>query len=193
MTSFKLGAMDQTVGTLFADETVGVAGSLGKAPPLIPIDLKIHYTDGSGEREYKFNSAWHSKLTPLIAATAINAAVTGIHELPEFSTLDYEVTIAFANGKKLHLVNSLVNASMPEIFFDFGTPMIAAAGNPFEQVSVSNIEGTINITPKARDATILWVNAPRLKFRPGETLKAFVNYRPFRAAMMLFTAPVRMV
>jgi hypothetical protein len=181
MTSFKLGAIDQTVGTLFADETVGVAGTIGKAPPLIPIQLKVHYTDGSGDRDYKFNAAWHSKLTPLLAAAAINSAITGVHELPEFHTLDYDINIDFANGQKLHLLNSLVNASMPEIFFDFGTPLIAAANNPFEQVSVQKVEGTINVTPKARDATILWVNVPRLKYRPGETLKAFVNYRPFRA------------
>ncbi len=182
MTSFKLGAINQVVGTLSADDAVGVAGTIGKAPPMIPIHLNIHYTDGSGDRTYNFQAAWHSKLTPLIAASAISSAVTGMHDLPEFHTLDYDVNIEFVNGQKLHLINSLVNASMPELFFDFGTPMIAAASNPFEQVSVKSVDGTINITPHARDATILWVNAPRLKYRPGETLKAFVSYRPFRSA-----------
>ena len=181
MTSFKLGAMSKVVGTLNCDDTVGVAGTIGKMPRMIPVHLAIHYTDGSGDREYKFQAAWHSKLTPLIIASAISSAVTGMHELPEFHTLDYDVTIAFANGQTLHMSNSLVNASMPELFFDFGTPMIAAATNPYGEVGVKSVEGTINVTPKARSATILWVNVPRLKYRPGETLKAFVNFRPFRA------------
>ena len=181
MTSFKLGAIDRTVGTLFADETCGVAGAIGKPPPLIPISLRVRYADGSEDRTYHFKAAWHPKFTPLISAAAITGAVTGSHELPEYHTLDYDVNIEFQNGQKLHLANSLVNASMPELFFDFGTPMIAAATNPFEQVSVAKVNGTVTVTPGARDATILWVNAPRLKYRPGETLKAFVSYRPFRA------------
>jgi hypothetical protein len=182
MTSFKLGALGKTWGTLDADEQVGVAGQLGVPPPMIPIDLDVKYTDGSGERKYAFKSAWHPRFTPLLSAAALAAAVTGVHDLPEYHTLDYELTVEFENGQKVKLSNKLVNASMPELFFEIGTPMIAASQNPFEQVSVKKVSGTVKITPEARDATILWVNAPRLKFRPGETLKAYVNYRPFRAS-----------
>jgi hypothetical protein len=148
---------------------------------MIPIELLIQNADGSGDRNYNFQAAWHPRMTPLIAVTAVASAVTGVHDLPEFNTIDYDANIEFANGEKIHLANSLVNVSMPELFFEWGTPMIAAASNPFERVSVQKISGTIKITPSAREATILWVNAPRLKFRPGETLKAYVNYRPFRA------------
>jgi hypothetical protein len=181
MTSFKLGAMGSVYGTLYADEQVGVAGKLGEAPPMVPIDITVHYTDGSGDRDYHFKSAWHPRFTPLLAATALTAAVTGVHELPEFHTIDYVATISFENGQEIRLANSLVNVAMPELFFEFGTPMMAAAQNPFERVGVKKIEGTVEVSPRARDAQILWVNAPRLKFRPGETLKAYVNYRAFRA------------
>jgi hypothetical protein len=182
MTSFKLGAMGRTWGTLFADEQVGVAGQIGQAPPTIPIDIKVHYTDGSGDRDYHFDAAWHPKFTPLLSAAAISSAVTGLHDLPEYNTIDYHATIEFANGQQVKLANSLVNVSMPELFGEFGVPMIAAAQNPFEKFRVKRITGVMNITPMAREADILWVNTPRLKFRPGETLEAFVNYRPFRAA-----------
>src|SRR5436190_5099259 len=149
---------------------------------MIPIELDVRYTDGSGERKYAFQSAWHPRFTPLLSAAALAAAVTGVHDLPEYHTLDYDITVEFENGEKVKLANDLVNASIAELFFEVGTPMMAAAQNPFEQVSVKRVSGTVKITPEARDATILWVNAPRLKFRPGETLKAYVNYRPFRAS-----------
>ena len=198
MTSFKLGALSKTSGTLYADEAVGVAGKIGEAPPTIPININVHYNDsGSGsvgspsgsapaagtatpDRKYAFRSAWHPKFTPLISAMALTSAVTGAHELPEYHTLDYTIDIEFANGEKIHLKNALVNASMPELFFELGGPMMAAAQNPFEQVSVKKVDGIVNVTPVARDATILWVNAPRLKYRPGETMKAYVTYRRFR-------------
>ena len=191
MTSFKLGALGKVYGTLYADEQVGVAGKLGEAPPMVPINLKVHYTDGDpndpslgprpADREYSFTSAWHPRFTPLLAATALTASVTGAHDLPEFHTIDYDATIEFENGRKIKVANSLVNVSMAELFFEFGTPMIVAAQNPFERVGVRSIEGTVHISPHARDSRLLWVNAPRLKFRPGETLKAFVHYRTFRA------------
>src|SRR5205814_10280272 len=61
------------------------------------------------------------------------------------------------------------------------TPLIAAADNPFERVLAKKITGTIRVTPEAREAQILSINVPKLKFRPGETVKAYVTYRPFRA------------
>jgi hypothetical protein len=70
---------------------------------------------------------------------------------------------------------------MAELFFALGTPMMAAADNPFEKVMVKKISGELRVTPQARQARILSVNVPRLKFRPGETVKAYVTYRPFRA------------
>jgi hypothetical protein len=147
---------------------------------MIPIKLDVRYTDGSGEKSYSFLSAAHPRLTPLISGTAMMSAVTGVHDLPPYHTIDYDVTLEFTNGQKIHLVNSLVNAGPAEIFFELGGPMIGAADNPFEEVLLRRIDGTVNITPEARDAVILWVNAPRLKYRPGEMLKAYVTYRPFR-------------
>jgi hypothetical protein len=182
MTSFKLGAITGTAGTLYSDDAVGVAGKIGVRPPTIPIHLTVRYTDGSGERSYAFQGASHPRLTPLIGAAAMMSAVSGVHELPQYNTLDYDVTLAFNNGQSVHLVNSIVNASAAEIFYELGMPMVAASDNPFDQVGIKRIDGTVNISPEARDATILWANVPRLKFRPGETLKAYVDYRPFRGA-----------
>ena len=40
----------------------------------------------------------------------------------------------------------------------------------------------MRVTPEAREGEVLSVNVPRLKYKPGETVKGFVTYRPFRAA-----------
>ncbi len=180
MTSFKLGAITKTYGTLYADETVGVAGKIGEIPRTIPINVKVAYTDGSGERSYAFQGAWHRKLTPLLSTAAVMAAVTGVHDLPEHHTLDYDLNVEFDNGQKVRVNNTDVDASAAALFLAIGSPMIAASDNPFEEVAVRKIDGTVKITPESRSAEILWMNAQKLKYRPGETVKAFVNYRPFR-------------
>jgi hypothetical protein len=49
-------------------------------------------------------------------------------------------------------------------------------------VPVQRVSGTITVSPIARDAEVLSVNVPKLKYRPGEQVKGYVTYRPFRAA-----------
>jgi hypothetical protein len=182
MTSFKLGTLSRVTGTLTTDQTVGVAGVTGKTPPTIPMDLRVIYTDGSGDLTYHFNCTAHPKMTPMIAGVAITSALTGARDLPQYQTLDYDVQIDFGSNRKVRVENTLVNAQPGDIFFQLGTPMIAASDNPFERVMPTKVTGTFRVTPEAREAQILSINVPRLKHRPGEHVKAYVTYRPFRGA-----------
>jgi len=185
MTSFKLGTMTRPRGTIFADHMVGVAGKFGEPAPMVPVSLHVVYADGSQDQHYKFELASHPRFTPLLAVMAMGGALSGEHELPQFHTMDYDLSTDFANGKSMRLKNTAVNADAGQLFFELGAPMMLAADNPFERVLVKSISGTITVTPEAREATILSVNVPRLKYRPGETVKAYVTYRPFREAEKL--------
>ena len=77
MTSFKLGAVTAIDGTLTTDQSVGIAGVIGAGPPMMPIDLRVKYADGSLDQTYHFDAAIHPKFTPLLTAAAISSAVTG--------------------------------------------------------------------------------------------------------------------
>ncbi|MGB7158765.1 MAG: hypothetical protein WBD40_11900 [Tepidisphaeraceae bacterium] len=185
MTSFKLGTMTKPRGTIYADHSVGVAGTFGDVAPTVPIALRVVYADGSQDQEYHFQAALHPRFTPLLAVMALSGALAGEHDLPQFHTLDYDLTSEFANGKSMRMTNTAVNADAGQLFFEVGAPMMLAADNPFERVLVKSVRGTVTVTPEAREATILSVNVPRLKYRPGETVKAYVTYRPFRAGESL--------
>jgi hypothetical protein len=179
--SFKLGAMTQLRGALIADQVVGVAGKLGKAPQTIPVDLHVVYSDGSLDASYHFDAAAHPRLTPLLSGVAIQSALSGQRDLPQYHTVDYDITAEFANGKSVEVKNVAVNGAEAAIFMQLAGPVVFAAENPFERVMLKKITGTIRVTPEAHQADILSVNLPKKKYRPGETLKAFVRYRPFRA------------
>ena len=183
--SFKLGSLTKVRGTLQNDQTVGISGELGTAPASVPVDLRVKYTDGSEDQTYHFTTALHPKMTPLLVAAAMTSAITGAKEMPENHTVDYDLTLEFDNGKTIHVVNSAVNISAADLFFEVGTPLTAAAENPFESVMVKKITGTMVVSPEAKAAQILYANVPRSRYRPGETVKAFVTYRPFRAGEML--------
>ncbi len=180
VSSFKLGAIDRVTGTLRTDRMVGIAGQIGEKPPTLPIDLKLIYSDGSLQRSYHFDAALHPTFTPLLVGFALQSTATSARELPLHHTLDYDVNVTFANGKVLHIVNTAVNANVGQLFLDIGTPIMTMAENPFERVMPAKVVGTLTVTPEARDATILSVHIPRLKYRPGDLLKGYVSYRPFQ-------------
>ncbi len=185
MTSFKLGSPAQISGALVEDDAVGVVGEIGRQAPLVPIDIRVQYADGKEDQTYHFDCAVHPKLTPLLVAAALASAVTGAKDLPQYHTLDYNLTIDFANGKSIHIDNSDVDATVADLFFEIGTPLIGASDNPFEQVMVKKVEGSVLVTPEARSADILYAVVPRSRYRPGETVKAYVTYRPFRSGEMV--------
>ncbi|HET6246938.1 MAG TPA: hypothetical protein VFE47_04500 [Tepidisphaeraceae bacterium] len=181
-TSFKLGSLTQARGTLTTDGSVGVAGLSGQAPVTIPIDIVVHPADGSGERAYHFNASRHPKFTPLISAAAFSAAVSGSSELPPLNTVDYDMVLSFTNGQTVSLSNRAVNANSGDLFGDAGVVMQAASDNPFQRVMVKKITGTVKVRATAESATIVDVNVPKSHYHPGDKVKAFVTYQPFRGA-----------
>ncbi len=180
-TSFKLGFLSETSGALLTDQTVGVAGVVGKSAPMAPVELRIVYADGSLDETYHFSAALHPKLTPVIASAAVTMALTGEKNLPQYHTVDYDVTADFANGQSVHVVNSSVNGDGNDVAAEISLPLMVAADNPFERVSLAKLSGTIRVSDAARSADILSVMVPRTEYRPGETVKAYISYLPFHA------------
>jgi hypothetical protein len=179
--SFKLGSMTKMMGTLTTDQSVGVAGHLGTVPAMIPMEIRIVYTDGSLDETYHFNCVRHLKFTPLLTVMALTAAVTGQRDLPQDHTLDYDLNLGFANGRSLEIADSIVDDNPAALFLQVAAPMMAAAENPFEQVLPTKLSGTVHVLPESRQAEILSVNVPKLTYKPGDTVKAYVQYRPFRS------------
>lgn len=182
MNSFKLGSGTQVRGTLHADQLVGIAGKVGPAPQTVPMEIRVVYEDGTLDRTYRFNAAQHSRFTPILATMAAMTAMTGQRELPQHHTLEMNFDLEFGNGQKLNLKNRTANANPMELFMMIGSPVQAGVENPFEKVQLRKLTGRIEVSREARQATVLSVSVPRTKYQPGETVKAFVRYRPFRGA-----------
>jgi hypothetical protein len=183
--SFKLGSALQTQGTLLSDQLTGIAGRLGSSPKTVPMEVRCVYTDGSMDQTYRFQAAQHKRFMPILASMAVSSATTSSRDLPQYYTLDYDLTLQFANGQTLHVQNRMADDNVAELFRSIGGPIMAAAENPFEQVSLQQLTGTVRVSNEPKQAEILSVSMPRSKYRPGETVKASVRYRPFRAPELI--------
>ena len=180
VTSFKLGAMTTLSGTVQADHAVGIRGKLGASPATVPIEIRCVYEDGSLDRTYRFNAVSHQRFTTVLSAMSAMTAVNGSRELPQYHTLDYDLTLEFDNGQTLRFKNRSVNSAAAEIVMAVAQPLMAAADNPFKTVLLKKLTGEVRVSRDAKLADILSVSLPRSKYQPGETVKAFVTHRPFR-------------
>lgn len=183
--SFKLGSALQAQGTLLSDQLTGIAGRLGDTPGTVPMEVRCVYTDGSMDQTYRFQAAQHKRFLPILASMAVSSATTSSRELPQYYTLDYDLMLEFANGQTLRIQNRMAEDNVAELFRSVGGPIMAAAENPFEQVSLKKLTGTVRVSGETRSAEVLSVSMPRSKYRPGETVKAFVRYRPFRSPELI--------
>ena len=180
--SFKIASMGAIRGELQVDETVGVAGQLGPAPEMVPLRVRVRRPGATEPVEYNFRAVRHPRFLPIVAALAMNAALVGDSDLPQYNSVDYDLTLTFENGREVRIRNLDANVNPQELLFSLTLPLTAAAENPFDRVLPTRIEGVLNITADSRQAQIHSVQLPKTRFRPGDRIDAFVTYRPFRAA-----------
>ncbi len=178
--SFKMGSVSRVRGTLTQDQSVGIAGRLGPGPATVPVELRVVYADGSADQTYHFTAVQHPKLTPLLVATGLAAAMTGVKELPAHHTIDYDLSLEFAGDRRVRVADAGVDLTAVDLFTAVGVPIVGATENPFGQVPLRRVTGTVTVSAQERSAQILYATVPRSRYRPGEDVTAYVTYRPFR-------------
>jgi hypothetical protein len=182
ISSFKLGSATGVQGTLQNDQVVGVAGKLGPSPQTIAVQIRCLYEDGTSDLTYRFNVAKHPKLTAMAAGMATLAAVRSNRDLPQFHTVDYDFVLEFGGDHSLRVKNRSVNNSVEELLSMIVQTIQTAQNNPFARVMPSKIDGTVRVSREVKEAEIESVAMPKEKFEPGDTVKLFVTYRPFRGS-----------
>ncbi len=179
--SFKLGALLHVDGAIHSDESVAIAGLLGKAPAMIPIELSVTGPQRTAAQAYKFRVVRHPKFTPIGCSMAISAAVMGQSQLPQEFTIDYNLSIEFENGQKLDLANTSTSLTQAmEIARDLSVPMQLGMENPFAQTYVKRITGRLSVEPSAKVAIIETIQPAKSVYKPGETVRVFVTARPWK-------------
>lgn len=178
--SFKIATIGKTKGTFDTDEVVGIAGRFGEPPAQAPIDIRVTHASGA-QTAFRFSAVRHPRFLPMLGAIAVYAAITGQSDLPQYHTIEYKLSLTFDNGRVVHIHNVDSNVDPMQLVLSLASPIMAAAENPFERVLLKEMSGEVTIKSESRDAQILAAQLPKTRFHPGDTIRAFVTYRPFRA------------
>jgi hypothetical protein len=97
--SNKVGAATRACGTLFADRTSAIAGTMGAVPPMIPVRVEV---TGSGGRrhDYHFEVIRNRLLTPGLVSGAVVSSISSAQADAGLCTIRYEFTSYWNGGAR---------------------------------------------------------------------------------------------
>jgi hypothetical protein len=181
-TSFKLAATGPMVGRISQDRTAGAYGELGKAPKLIPVNVRL---EGGpfAKKEFKFRIVNDKVLSPALMNMAISSIVTGEERSYGNLSLEFDGDIYLDNGLSVHL-EDLFSGN----YNDSGTSLsgIVAAvvyfltNNEFKDVGIYRVDLNIRALEEARLCSLEKVLLDKYEASPGERIQVKVYYRTLK-------------
>jgi len=182
--SSKIASPIKPVGTLVQDRIPAIAGTLGKSPSFIPIDIQVEAPDmPSSSKELHFEVLRHKELSASIAMSGVWSIVDGtVREYGDY-TVDTNATISFS-GKGLKTTeikkNNVYSGSGP----GFGalqvlSPLSSLIDNNFQPLKIDKITVDIKVKDKRNFAVIERAFIDKERYRPGEKVKLNVILRPY--------------
>lgn len=184
--SFKLGSVGQSVGTLRADATAGIAGTIGEVPELADVSLEVVDADGDAET-FHFQAARHDQLTPSLLAIAFIQAVTlgGNAEMDASTRFDITMTFTTAQGpREVVLRDAVSNRHGGPTAMALGliSTLRGVATNPFSDVTLESVIGRLVELPVGElpAAQVISASLSRTTYAPGETVRVDVLLDGYR-------------
>ena len=180
--SFKIAATGPMVGRITQDRTVGAYGELGKAPKLIPVNVKL---EGGpfAKREFKFRIVNDKILSPALMNMALSSIVTGEERAYGNLSLDFDGDIYMDNGLSVHLEDLFsgnYNNSGTSLSGIVAAAVYFLTNNEFKDVGIYRVDLNIRALEEARLCSLEKVLLDKYEASPGERIQVKVTYRTLK-------------
>src|SRR6266446_6348700 len=189
--SWKISSAADAVGTIEQDRITAVAGMIGKAPRMIPVEVKIKTSRGQ-ERSFAFRMVDDELFSPVLAYVAL-ASVLQSNERA-FGTSTIRVDARFAlTGKREVRVEDLFTQEQPAIQAAalVAAPLAYLMTNDFERVKVEKVNIDVASDETVQSATLerVWLERTG-PVRAGSTVPLKVMLRTYRGETLSETIPI---
>jgi hypothetical protein len=194
MISFKISSMGETIGTMQQDRATAIAGTLGPAPNLIPMTVRLQSDRGAGAaapRVLEYKLVNDQLFTPLLAYVSL------FNTLQSYERQFGAATVAVTSRAKLKGHGELAFDDM----FAGDNPLLGASAavagplamlltNDIEPVALEGLDITVTTTEAPRTASIERVWLDDIRPRPGRTVSLKVLTRSYRGEEKITTVPI---
>jgi hypothetical protein len=194
MTSFKISSMGETIGTLEQDRATAIAGTLGKAPRLIPMTVKLRRDDGNGgaaPRTFTYQLVNDQLFTPLLAYVAMFNTLGAYERQFGAATFTIKSRARIQNHGSLE-VEDVFTGDNPVLgaATAIAGPITMLLSNDIEPITVEALEVDISSAETPRSASIERVWLDEVRPRAGRTLPLKVLTRSYRGEEKISTVPI---
>jgi hypothetical protein len=171
MTSFKLGTSGDIIGSITADDSVGISGEIGGKAKMIPLTVRVESCDGQ-PKTYNCQLACHQLLTPLLArATIAGATMPFGSGLPPEHTIDYTASISLEDGETIQFANTSTGVELAELVTETSGSLALLMNNPYHSPDVKAIEASVRVSPRNIESYIWSVNVADSTLKPGHDVE----------------------
>jgi hypothetical protein len=178
MRSNKLGASLRTVGTLWGDESSGIFGLNGEAPPMVPVEVNIE--NRRGKSTYRYQVAQDETLTPPFTAMTLLETIYAHSDLPREHTISYQLEIEFGEMGRFRTSNFTSQSGAFGVAMAVMIPTMTMLNSPFGEAMVSRVSADVKIDEAAKSARIDEVVLGRQAYKPGEKVEVRVRWVHYR-------------
>lgn len=191
--SFKIGSPLRVVGTITADVSTGIAGSLDRTPELLPVRMTVRRNADEEAKTFDVEIVRQKSMVATLLYTALTNAVDMEGDLPEELTAELSARI-YLDGRPVVVIQdtysgpSYSGGRAPQALYNHVAALVhGLVYNPFEPLRLNRIECDTCIQPGRRTAEIETAELRSEIVSPGETLHVSAWVRPFKGSRQRVT------
>jgi hypothetical protein len=193
MSSFKISAMGEVIGTMQQDRATAIAGTLGPGPAMIPVRVTLASTrDGeTSRRTFSYDVVNDQTFTSLLAYVAMFNTITAYERQFGAATLAIESRTRIKGHTDL-TVEDVFTGEMATsgLATALAGPLTMLLGNDREPVTIEGLDITINASEVPRSVTIERVWLDEIRPRAGRTVPLKILTRSYRGEEKISTIPL---
>ena len=190
MSSFKIATMGDVIGTVQQDRATAIAGTLGKGPFVVPVNVTLQ-SDRAPARTFHYTVVNDQMFTPLLTYVALFNTIGNFER--QFGAITFAVkgTATFEKHAALDFDDIFTGENpIPGAAAYIAGPITMLLANDLEPIDVRSVDLTITASEESRSSTIERVWLDEVRPRAGHTVPLKVLTRSYRGAEKISTIPI---
>jgi SpoIVB peptidase S55 len=193
--TFKIGSGTKIVGTIDTDRATGIAGTIGATGKSVKVRVSVTGWPEKTTRVYKFQTLRHQSMTPYLIGVTSSGALFKSGGPPDELTARYKITIK-PEGRKPLVIENIESgqdgwAAAARVYIEVRAAVGQLTLNQFERIYPESVDIDVKFEPVRRAAVIETIAVDRTNVRRGETVRATVEVRKWKAGIVRQTVEVK--
>ncbi len=188
--SSKISTTGDVIGTFQQDRSTAIAGTLGRTPRTIPLNLTLESERGL-KKEFHYQVVNDQLFTPLLTYVSILNTLSSYER--DYGAVTYNVSgKAFVSKHDPVTFQDVFAGDQPSVGAAtyVVAPLAFLLGNDYEPVDIDHLDLTIKTSEQPRTAKLERVWLDTIRTRAGDTVPLKILLRTYRGEEIVRTVPV---